>query len=197
MLLKSLSDKHLFPLTLRATRVVFLLLKQFLRELETESEVFLTLLTKIICGEIDGNEAPRPHWMRVLAMEITRGYVVWTASVQPCLNCLSLHRLCSDADLVREIWDRFDAKKNGSHVFSSLITALKRLATEKPALLGVESQMFGLGIPSQSSLDLSATGYGLDVGMVAGMVASAASMVASIGSETGLSVPGSSMKLQW
>ena len=197
MLLKSLSDKHLFPLTLRSTRVVFLLLKQFLRELETESEVFLSLLTKIISGETDGHEMPRPHWMRVLAMEITRGCVISAIISELCLNCLPLTRLCSDADLVRDIWDRYDAKKSGSHVFSSLITALKRLATEKPALLGVESQMFGLGIPSQSSVDVSATGYGLDVGTVAGMVASAASMVASMGSDAGLSVPGSSMKLQW
>ena len=78
---KSLSDRPNFPLTLRSTRVVFLLLKQFSSELKTESEVFLMLLIKIIGAEssdADPSEASqghtvRPLWMRVLAMEIMRG----------------------------------------------------------------------------------------------------------------------------
>ncbi|KAG1868365.1 hypothetical protein DFJ58DRAFT_767632 [Suillus subalutaceus] len=44
LILKSLSDRHVFPLTLRCTRVVFLILKQFSFELETEAEIFLMLL---------------------------------------------------------------------------------------------------------------------------------------------------------
>ena len=79
LLLKSLSDRPVFPLTLRSTRVVFLLLKQFSLELQTEAEVFLTLLIKIIGGDTDSNSShvesmsARPQWMRVLAMEIMRG----------------------------------------------------------------------------------------------------------------------------
>jgi hypothetical protein len=76
LLLKSLSERPTFPLTLRATRVVFILLKQFYRDLETESEVFAMILIKIISGEetsaSDGTR--RPHWMRVLATEVIRGY---------------------------------------------------------------------------------------------------------------------------
>jgi Guanine nucleotide exchange factor in Golgi transport N-terminal len=71
LLLKTLSERSAFPLALRGTRVVFLLLKQFSR-LETEAEVILTLLIKLIGGETDTGE-PRPGWMRVLAMEIMRG----------------------------------------------------------------------------------------------------------------------------
>lgn len=78
LLLKALSEKPLFPLTLRSTRVVFLLLKQFLQELVTESEVFLMLLIKVIAGDpesggMDASGYGRPHWMRILAMEILRG----------------------------------------------------------------------------------------------------------------------------
>jgi hypothetical protein len=82
LLLKTLSERPLFPLTLRSTRVVFLLLKQFPAELDTESEVFMMLLIKIISGgpsgEVDPNQdlsglPPRPSWMRVLCMEIMRG----------------------------------------------------------------------------------------------------------------------------
>ncbi|THH26880.1 hypothetical protein EUX98_g7308 [Antrodiella citrinella] len=189
LLLKALSDRPNFPLTLRATRVVFLLLKQFSSEFKTEAEVFLMLLIKIIGVESDGGtpaqstdsihiQANRPQWMRVLAMEVMRG-------------------LCSDAELVRNVWDRYDAEEGGSKVFSSLVAALRRLVTEKPALLGVGTQMYGVGVSPQHG---SSEGY-LDVGGVAGMVANAASATVSsvagmISSEAGLSVQGSAMKLQ-
>jgi hypothetical protein len=52
--------------------LVFLLLKQFSSELETEAKVTLTLLIKLIRGETDAGE-PRPGWMGLLAMKIMRG----------------------------------------------------------------------------------------------------------------------------
>ncbi|KAF7329520.1 Protein MON2 [Mycena kentingensis (nom. inval.)] len=176
LLLKALSDRPSFPLTLRCTRVVFLLLKQFSAELETEAEIFLMLLIKIIGDEpgAGAEHEPRPTWMRVIAMEIMRG-------------------LCSDAELVRNVWARYDAKQAGSNVFSALITALKRLVTEKPALLGVSTQIFGIGVQPEGG----AGGYE----GVAGMVANAASatvsgVVGMIGGTGGLSLQGSAMKLQ-
>jgi hypothetical protein len=98
---------------------------------------------------------------------------------------------------MRSFWERYDAQETGSKVFTSLITALKRLVTEKPALLGVSSPMSGVGVPSSGDVN-----YGLDVGGVAGMVATAASATVSgvaglMGTGAGLSVQGSSMKLQW
>lgn len=108
-------------------------------------------------------------------------------------------RLCSDAELMRSVWDRYDSEESGSKVFTSLITALKRLITERPTLLGVSSQMLGLGVPTQASTDN--VSY-LDVGGVAGMVANAASATVSgvasfVTTESGLSIQGSAMKLQW
>ncbi|KAH9940033.1 uncharacterized protein BXZ73DRAFT_43028 [Epithele typhae] len=180
---KSLSDRPNFPLTLRSTRVVFILLKQFSVELLTEAEVFLMLLIRIISSE-SGDSDPadsspghtvRPLWMRVLAMEIMRG-------------------LCSDAELMRDVWERYDSEEGGSKVFTQLITALKRLVTERPAVLGVGQQMFGVGVSTDGA-------YGLDVGGVAGMVASAATATVTgvanmMTSEAGLSVQTSAMKLQ-
>ncbi|KAF9559372.1 hypothetical protein CPC08DRAFT_666543 [Agrocybe pediades] len=187
LLLKSLSDRPHFPLLLRCTRVVFLLLKKFSFELRTESEVFLMMLIRIIGEEESGEQqhhshASKPTWMRVLAMEIMRG-------------------LCSDAELIRNMWDRYDAQESGSKAVSSLITALKRLVTEKPALLGVSQQMGGIGVQPESSSSSTATGaagaaaYGLDM---AGRVASAtvSGVVGMIGGEAGLSLQGSTMKLQ-
>ncbi|KAG5638067.1 hypothetical protein H0H81_002035 [Sphagnurus paluster] len=178
LLLKALSDRPIFPLTLRCTRVVFLLLKQFSTELTTESEVFLMLLIKIFSEDSDGGDSPyhaRPLWTKVLAMEIMRG----------------------DAELMRNVWDRYDAQEAGSKVFASLVTALKRLITEKPALLGVGTQMAGVGAPSENA----GSAYGLDVGGMAGRVATAASatvsgVVGMMGSGAGLSLQGSAMKLQ-
>jgi hypothetical protein len=71
LLLKTLPSSA-FPLALRDTCIVFLLLKQFSSKLETEAEVILTLLIKLIGGETDAGEL-RPGWMRVLPMEIMRG----------------------------------------------------------------------------------------------------------------------------
>lgn len=188
LLLKLLSDRPLFPLTLRSTRVVFILLKQFSTELVTEAEVFLALLIKIIGGESDSTSSDaivRPQWMRVLCMEIVRG-------------------LCNDAELMRRIWERYDSQEHGAKLFGSLISVMKRLVTEKPALLGVSSQMFGVGVSShhvESSSTSGSGSYGFDVGTVAGLVASAASVtmtnvVGMIGTEHGLDVTNSAMKLQ-
>lgn len=74
LLIKGLSERPLFPLTLRFTRVVYILLKQFSDELETEAEVFAMMLIKMVSGEdstADGGR--RPHWMRILATEVIRG----------------------------------------------------------------------------------------------------------------------------
>ena len=101
LLIKALSDRPQFALTLRCTRVVFLLLKQFHAELQTEAEVFLVMLIKIITEDTESEPAehpPRPHWMRVM-----RG-------------------LCSDAGLVRGIYNRYDARTptcmHGAHLLS-------------------------------------------------------------------------------
>jgi hypothetical protein len=63
LLLKTLSERSVFLLALRGTRVVFLLLKQFSSKLETEADVILTLLIKLISGETDTGE-PRPGYTR-------------------------------------------------------------------------------------------------------------------------------------
>ena len=68
----------------------------------------------------------------------------------------------------------------GPNVFATLIAALKRLATEKPALLGVGTQIMGLGIAPLYSAEGSGR-YGIDVGSVAGIVANAASATNSGG----------------
>ncbi|KII84914.1 hypothetical protein PLICRDRAFT_179240 [Plicaturopsis crispa FD-325 SS-3] len=187
LLLKALSDRPNFPLTLRCTRVVFILLKQFSYELKTEAEVFLVLLIKIIGDDLDSGAGSHAN-----DTSTAHGH----GGNRP--------QLCIDAEFVRNIWDRYDSEQeSGSKVFTSLITALKRLVTEKPALLGVSTQIFGVGVTAHASEGQSASSsaYSLDVGSMAGMVATAASatmsgVVGYMGSSGGLSLQGSAMKLQ-
>ncbi|GAA6010582.1 hypothetical protein JCM10207_007749 [Rhodosporidiobolus poonsookiae] len=205
-----------FPLTLRLTRVVFLLLKHFSDLLTLESEVFLTMFVRVIGpgdkGEGEGGHPAGPTggqnsplWMRVLALEIFRG-------------------LCGDFTLMMRFYARYDAvskdgtnspsAKGGSTVFSDLMTAFNRLATEKPTALGVGAAVtygsslgptfasgaapHGSGAASASSTALgtvtgshlvdSAMEMGLGLAQVAGsVVGSAAGAVAGAAAAAGSS----------
>ncbi|KZP00948.1 hypothetical protein CALVIDRAFT_580907 [Calocera viscosa TUFC12733] len=185
-LLKALSDRPHFPLMLRSVRVVFLFLRQFTRDLSAEAEVFLSVLTKSISGENPEGEKERPGWMRVLSAEVLRG-------------------LCVHAELLSSLYELYDlhSLEGKSPVFSNLITALARLASSKPSLLGTNLALSGahqstpgLGLPTVHE---NSSSY--DVAGVAGMVASAAVAGVSgvvggmMGGEGGLSVQSSAMKV--
>lgn len=117
-------------------------------------------------------------------------------------------RLCSDAEFIRSVWRRYDALATdgdtGSascpRVFTLLISALKRLVTSRPSLLGISAQMHGVGVPAGDSQAHLHSHHSLD--SVAEMVATAASatvsnVVGMIGTEAGLSVQTAAMKVQW
>jgi hypothetical protein len=84
---------------------------------------------------------------------------------------------------------------------NALVTALNRLIMEKPTVLGVCTQMHGIGVASDPSMPTTgASGYGFD-GM-AGMVATAASatvsgVVGMMAAGAGLNLQTSAMKIQW
>ena len=170
-----------FPLTLRLTRVIFLLLKQFSDLLALESEVFLTMFVRVVgpgnLGEGEGGHpggpgsgsGNAPLWMRVLALEIFRG-------------------LCGDSGLMVKFYQRYDATAGkhsggGSKVFNDLMTALNRLATEKPQVLGTGAAVI-YGSSLQPILTAPAGGQGHHSnasttslgGAAAGMVESAMEM---------------------
>ncbi|KAL8279821.1 hypothetical protein RQP46_007671 [Phenoliferia psychrophenolica] len=191
-----------FPLTLRLTRVVFLLLKQFSDLLPLEAEVFLSMFVRVIGpgdrGDGEGGHpagpgvGSTPLWMRVLALEIFRG-------------------LCGDFGLMIKFYERYDARKrnggNGSSVFSDLMTAFNRLATEKPGVLGVGAAVLygsslapilpGHGAPSNSSsASLGGAGSMIDSAMEMGLgLAQVAGSVvgSSVGAVAGTVLPGLSV----
>ena len=214
-----------FSITLRLMRVIFLLLKVFDDHLVTESEIFFQMFIKVVApGEVEGtgghplgvstststhsnasntamsaSTGSSPAWMRVLALEIFRG-------------------LCGDFDLLRRVWNRYDApsedaeaaKTNASSkeagVLVGLLNALSRLASEKPALLGIgQALTMGSVVSGQGG---SATAVGMDYsmsGMIDALGPKVAEMAASAASSVGVggvnaqefSVETSTIKLQW
>ena len=105
LLLRLVSEKPLFPHTLRSIRIVFLLLKRFSEELPTEVEDFLSLLVKVISGEAYAHSSEgftRPQWMRVLSIIHTGVSVIAKLKCFIYSKVVSI-RLCSDADLMRRV----------------------------------------------------------------------------------------------
>ncbi|ODN82823.1 hypothetical protein L202_01090 [Cryptococcus amylolentus CBS 6039] len=161
LLLRLLSEKPTFPIALRVCRLIFLLIRSFIDQLPGEIEIYLASLIKIGAGEHEGDDKVKentPPWLRVLALEILRG-------------------ICGDHALLQSTYTHFD-EAGGSVLFAKIINALGRLINEKPALLGMGSQMHGLGVPTGVQADASGSnpslhgGY-LDMGL--GMLGSAAS----------------------
>lgn len=108
------------------------------------------------------------------------------------------YRLCTDSELIRNLWDRYDAHEQDPKVITSLITSFKRLLSEKPALLGHNSQMWGVGVQAESTSGAAAAAaYGLDMaGRVASATVSGVAGIIGVGG-IGLSLQASSMKVQW
>ncbi|EFP90450.2 uncharacterized protein PGTG_16037 [Puccinia graminis f. sp. tritici CRL 75-36-700-3] len=178
LLIRALSEKPTFPLTLRLMRVAFLLLKQFSDDLLVEAEIFLSLIIKTISiDHSEGQAEPVPIWLRVLALEIFRG-------------------LCVDFDLLLKIYERYDMRRpdQTSGLFTSLMGTFNRLASEKPALLGINQDI----ATGTSSYHIGTTANPGVQGMIDGVVGIATQAAAPLvgAQQGGLSLATAAMKLQ-
>jgi len=203
---------------------MYLLLKKFNDHLIMESEIFLCMFIKIVApGETEGSgghplssgmlptlskdgknvtgqtsaSGSSPHWMRVLALEILRG-------------------LCGDFELLSKVWARYDApheqvKSSGLTlegassanqtfqsskvpVFTSMITALNKLATEKPALLGQGTAVISGVVADPHTGEYTVSGV---VDGIVGMAHQAATSVGVSGlSQGSLALATATVKLQ-
>jgi len=117
--------------------------------------------------QLHRSHSSKPPWLRVLTMENHTRVGIASCDTSPATY--SPFSLCSGADLIINMWDCYDAPKPSYKALTSLITALKRLVTEKPAVLGVGSYLGGIGVQHELSSASSAAAYGLDMaGRVAG-----------------------------
>ncbi|KAJ5899141.1 hypothetical protein N7495_003885 [Penicillium taxi] len=143
---RCLSERRSFSQTVRVSRILLVLLKQHLSLLPAECEMALGLLTHLL--EPDGTSP----WKRVLCMEVFRGLYI-------------------EPGVVRQIYSLFDGKEGRKNVLRDHMAALVKLASEKPALIGVSNQST---IPFRVEYAQSATEdqIALETGGVAGVIGS-------------------------
>ncbi|OQD87582.1 hypothetical protein PENANT_c005G09468 [Penicillium antarcticum] len=143
---RCLSERYSFAQTVRVARILLLLLKRHMSLLTAECEMALSLITHLL--EPDGT-AP---WKRLLCMEVFRG-------------------LYSEPGAVRLIYTLYDGEEGRKNILRDHMAALVRLASEKPALIGVSNQST---VPSRADHNRSITEdqITLETGGVAGVIGS-------------------------
>ncbi|KKK23526.1 hypothetical protein AOCH_006020 [Aspergillus ochraceoroseus] len=144
LIVRYLSERHSFALTVRITRIFLILLKRHLSLLTAECEMALSLLTHLL--EPDGSTP----WKRVLCMEVFRG-------------------LYAEPGLVRLVYSLYDGEEARKNILRDHMASLVRLAAEKPALIGVSGRST---VPSRAEHSRSITEeqITLEAGGVAGVI---------------------------
>lgn len=115
LIVKVLSEKSSFASTVRAMRLLRLIVSRLLFALAPECEMVLSLLNHML----DPDAAAL--WKRALCLEVFRG----------------IH---SDATLVRSIYAHYDEAEEQRNIIRDHLGALVRLASEKPAIIGLGQQ---------------------------------------------------------
>ncbi|KAJ5107870.1 hypothetical protein N7456_004545 [Penicillium angulare] len=115
LIVRCLSEKTSFPLTVRVARILLVLLKRHMSLLIAECEMALGLLTHLL--EPDGTTP----WKRVLCMEVFRG-------------------LYSEPGVVRQIYSLYDGEEGRKNILRDHMASFVRLASERPSLIGVSNQ---------------------------------------------------------
>lgn len=115
LVIKIFSEKASFPSTVRTMRLLQLIVSRLLFALAEECEMALSLLNHML-----DPDAAVP-WKRALCLEVFR----------------SLH---AEPALIRSIYSNFDGAENKRNIIRDHLGSLVRLASEKPALIGLGQQ---------------------------------------------------------
>lgn len=121
LLLRAFSEKRDYPVTVRVTRILYLIIRRLLPVLDAECEVILSLLIHMLDAEA------APYWKRVLCMEVFQG--------------ISL-----EYSLIQSIFDTFDAHEGKRSIIKDWITALEKLSSEQPSVIGLSNTSTPLNI---------------------------------------------------
>ncbi|RAL17440.1 putative endosomal peripheral membrane protein (Mon2) [Aspergillus homomorphus CBS 101889] len=144
LLVRILSERHTFSQTVRAIRILSVLLKRHMSLLPAECEMALGLVTHLL--EPDGTSP----WKRVLCMELFRG-------------------LYAEPGLVRLIYSLYDGEERRKNILKDHMAALVRLASEKPSLIGVSARST-VPLRSEHSRSVTEEQITLEAGGVAGVI---------------------------
>ncbi|QSL66221.1 hypothetical protein MERGE_000596 [Pneumocystis wakefieldiae] len=129
LVLRPFSNKSDFPIIVRSARIIYLLLRQHLKNLVVEGEIAFNLFCHILTDKDDNN------WRRILVMEIFRG-------------------ICTDNTLIRAIYEYYDADVSRKNILYEIIFSFNKLAGEQPTLIGLGANiLFNNQISNSDSYD--------------------------------------------
>jgi hypothetical protein len=111
LLLRAFSEKREFSVTVRVTRILYLLIRRQLSVLKVECEVILSLLTHMLDPEA------APYWKRLLCMEVFQG-------------------VFSEFSLIQDIYQEYDAQEGRRAVLKCLLAAFDKISCERPEVIG-------------------------------------------------------------
>ncbi|KAB2570759.1 Armadillo-like helical [Lasiodiplodia theobromae] len=112
LIIKSLSERLSFSITLRIMRVFNLILRQHLTIVPSECEMALGLLNHML-----DPDAAAP-WKRAMCMEVFRN-------------------VYSDPNLIIQIYAQYDAQEGKKSIIRDNLAVFVRLSTEKPTVIGL------------------------------------------------------------
>ena len=148
LIIRLLSEKPSFSTTVRAMRLVRLILSRLLIPLASECEAIMSLINHML-----DPDAASP-WKRALCLEVYR----------------SLH---ADPLLMRTIYAQFDDGEEKRNVVRDHLGSLVRLASEKPAVIGLGHQSSVPFVATDDSSEQAA----LQAGGLVGSIGAAISTV--------------------
>lgn len=167
-IIRSLSDRLSFPITLRIIRVLNLLIRNHLDIMPSECEIALGLLNHMLDPEAS------TLWKRALCLETFRG-------------------IYSDPRLLLQIYSHFDQQEGKKNIFGNNLAAFVRLSTEKPALIGLGQQST---IPANRSdgKDTTSEQAVAEAGALAGVIGGPVAETNATGHPAGISTQWSTLK---
>lgn len=112
VLIRRLSAKQTFPITIRSLRILYLLINHHFEYIQDESETALSLLIHFLDPEASQG------WKRAVCMETLRNVI-------------------ANFPLLRRIFYCFDMKAGRKDIVSKVMAALAKMAAEKPIIVGL------------------------------------------------------------
>ena len=167
-IIRSLSDRLTFPITLRIIRILNLLIRNHLTIMPAECEIALGLLNHMLDPEASSS------WKRALCLEVFRG-------------------IYSDSRLLLQIYSHFDEQEGKKNIFGDNLASFVRLATEKPNVIGL-GQQSTLPTGRNDGKDYVSDQVVAEAGALAGVIGGPVSESNANGHAAGISTQWSNLK---
>ncbi|KAF1951489.1 hypothetical protein CC80DRAFT_538953 [Byssothecium circinans] len=167
-IIRSLSDRLSFPITLRIIRILNLIIRNHLNIMPSECEIALGLLNHMLDPEAS------TLWKRALCLEVFRG-------------------IYSDSRLLLQIYSHFDMQEGKKDIFGDNLASFVRLSTEKPILIG-HSQQSTLPTRRAGEKDSGSEQAVAEADALAGVIGGPVTETNSPGHPAGISSQWSTMK---